>query len=120
MRQVKQNNIPLSCHIELFLKTIDPILLFGSEIWGFEKHQLLESFRLKCLKCILRVKSSTPTYMVYGELGILPLSYEIKARMIGYWGRLFAGNENKMSSIVYFISRERNKVHSKNLDGTTP
>ncbi len=107
MKQVKENHIPLSCHIELFLKTIDPILLYGAEVWGFQKFEILEKFRLRCLKSILHVRISTPSYMVYGELGIQPLECEIKSRMIGYWGKVITGKAVKFSSILYMISRQK-------------
>ena len=105
IKQVKQNHIPLSCHIDLFVKTIDPILLYGAEIWGFEKHGVLEKFRLKCLKSIIRAKGSTPDYMIYGELGILPLECQIKTRMISYWAKLVDGKKSKLSAQLFRLSK---------------
>ena len=106
LRQVRQNYIPLDCHIDLFIKTIEPILLYGAEIWGYENHKHLEQFRLRCLKTILNVKTSTPDYMVYGELGIHPLEETIKLRMINYWGNLITGKQSKLSAILYNTSRQ--------------
>ena len=106
MKHDRNNCIPLSCHIELFKKTIDPILLYGAEIWGFEKYDILEKFRIKCLKSILHLKTSTPDYMVYGELGIMPLACEIKTRMVSYWGHLLMGNPDKINLKMYRKTRE--------------
>ncbi len=106
LRQVRQNYIPLDCHIDLFIKTIEPILLYGAEIWGYENHKHLEQFLLRCLKTILNVKTSTPDYMVYGELGIYPLEETIKLRMINYWGNLITGKQSKISAILYNTSRQ--------------
>ena len=107
MRHVKQNNLPLSTHIEMFLKAVDPILLFGSEIWGFENLASLEKFRIRCLKTILHLKSSTPDYMIYGELGILPLEHDVKLRMINYWCKLINEKAEKFSSILYKIAKTK-------------
>ena len=63
MRKCKQKFIPLDCQIELFQTCIEPILLYGCEIWGKEKFDIIETFRLKCLKIIVRAKASTPAYL---------------------------------------------------------
>ena len=112
MKHVRNNCIPLSCHIELFKKTIDPILLYGAEIWGFEKYDILEKFRIKCLKSILHLKTSTPDYMVYGELGIMPLACEIKTRMVSYWGHLLMGNPDKINLKMYRKTRELSDINT--------
>ena len=31
---------------------------------------------------------STPSYMIYGELGIMPLSVEIQNRVLSYWTKI--------------------------------
>jgi predicted 2-oxoglutarate/Fe(II)-dependent dioxygenase YbiX len=36
----------------------------------------------------LNLKLSTPSYMVYGELGRYPIDIDIKVRTISYWARL--------------------------------
>jgi hypothetical protein len=48
------------------LKMIKPILLYGCEVWGFGKNEVLERVHLKFCKILLNLKSSTPNYMVYG------------------------------------------------------
>ena len=56
---------------------------------------------------MLNVKSSTPSYMVYGELGLKPLECEIKSRMIMYWGKMLIGKREKLSYILYNIIRQK-------------
>ena len=46
-------------------------LVTSIEIWGFESLDIIERIHLKFLKYIFNLKSSTPTYMVYGETGRL-------------------------------------------------
>ena len=43
MKNARQNHIPLNCQIDLFVKTIEPILLYGAEVWGFEKCDVIEN-----------------------------------------------------------------------------
>lgn len=92
--------------LELFDKMIKPIMLYGCEIWGFGKNVVLERIHLKFCKIILNLKSSTPNYMVYGELGRFPIDIDIKIRCISFWFRLATGKEQKMSNIMYRLSKK--------------
>ena len=55
--------LPIEIQIELFL-------LYACEIWGFGNLDI-EIVQLKFLKMILNLKRSTPSFMVYGEAGVL-------------------------------------------------
>ena len=103
MNRCKDKFIPLDCKLELFSKCIEPILLYGCEIWGTEDYAILEQFRLKCYKTIMKAKSSTPAYMIYGELGLLPLSYFIQKRMISYWCKVISSGPKTLARQLYDI-----------------
>jgi hypothetical protein len=64
--------LSVKIQLDLFDKMIKPILLYGCEVWGFGKNEVLERVHLKFCKILLKLKSSTPNYMVYGELGRYP------------------------------------------------
>ena len=89
--------------IDLFDKTVSPILLYGSEVWGYENIEILERLRLKFCKYILNVKTSTPTNMVMGELGIFPQETMICVRIVKFWCNLLNDVKNKYSSLMYKI-----------------
>ena len=71
--------------IDLFNQMIKPILLYGCEIWGFGNLEIIERVQLNFFKQILYLKKSTPSFMVYGELGAYPLFIDIQSRMIFFW-----------------------------------
>lgn len=56
----------------------EPILLYGSEVWGFENFKIFEQMQLKFCKRILKVQNTTPTFMVYGEFGRFPLKLNVE------------------------------------------
>jgi hypothetical protein len=56
------------------------ILLYGSEVWGYENLKILEQIHLKFCKRILKVRNTTPNVIVYGELGRFPLEIRVKLR----------------------------------------
>ena len=88
IKKIREFNLPLECQLDLFDKVVVPVLLYGSEVWGFEKLDLIERLHLKFLKYVLNLKSSTPDYMVYGETGRFPLYISIHCRMISHWAKL--------------------------------
>ena len=80
-----------------------PILLYGSEIWGFEVLHDLEIFHMKFCKQALSVNKTTANCMVLGELGRLKLEKYIESRMINFWCRIVHSGQDKFSGKVYII-----------------
>ena len=60
--------------LKLFDSLVQPILMYGSEIWGFHKADDVEKVHVRFLKQILGVRLQTSNLAVYGELGRFPLS----------------------------------------------
>ena len=67
-------DLPIDLQLKLFDHTVAPVLLYGSETWGYENHDILEKVHIDFMRKITKAKSSTPHYMLYGELGRYPLS----------------------------------------------
>ena len=81
---VKQCFLTIDLQLQLFNSMVDPILLYGSEITGFEKSDGLERLCTKFYKIILNLKKTTPNIILYGELRRYPLDIFVKAKMIGF------------------------------------
>ena len=109
LRKTRNLDLTIDLQIELFNKTVKPILLYGCEIWGYGNCDDLERIQLKFLKYTLNFKKSTPTYMIYGELGIKPFSLDIKARVISFWSKLVTNQDNKLSSLIYTVIHRTHK-----------
>ena len=105
MKKIEALQLPLDTQCELFDRVILPILLYGSEIWGFEDLSNIEIFHRWFLKYILKLKSRTPNTMVYGETGRTPISVHVKCRMINFWARLATGSPHKLSTMLYKVAR---------------
>ena len=109
IRKIKLLALPYDLQIDMFEKNIKPILLYGSEIWGYGNVNILEKVQLQFYKYIFHLKKSTPSYMIYGETGVMPLNLSIKQRMVSYWARIIENinAENiKLSSKLYLTIRE--------------
>ena len=96
-------NLSVSCQYDLFEKIVKPILLYGCEVWGLSNTDILERVHLKFCKLLLNLKKSTPSFMVYGELGAFPLDVFIKQRIVNYWSRILQAKENKYTNVLYRI-----------------
>ena len=97
----RKYELSLDTSLELFDRTILPILTYGCEIWGFEKDSIIENLHLKFCKYILGLKKSTPNVMIYGETGRTPVEVTIKVRSLMFWFRLVNGRDSKLSVKMY-------------------
>ena len=105
MTKVRYLHLPVDLTLELFQQLVVPVLLYGSEVWGASNIEQIDVFQRKCLKQILGVKTLTPSVMVYGETGNVPVSELVKLRMINYFMLLCNGKKTKISYIIYKIWR---------------
>ena len=77
LKMGKLYKLSVKIQLDLFDKMITHILLYGCEVWGFGKNEVLERVHLKFCKILLNLKLSTPKYMVYGELGRYPIDIDL-------------------------------------------
>ena len=85
LRKSRKLHLPLDLQLQLFDNMVVPILLYGSEITGFEKPDSLERLCSQFYKIILNVKKSTPNIILHVELERFPVEILTKSRMIGFW-----------------------------------
>ena len=112
-------NLPIDIMLEMFDRTIVPIMLYGSEVFGYENCKFIENIHLKFCKYLLCVKMCTPSCMVYGELGRKPIDIDVKIRVVMYWIKILQSHVTKVNRIFYdvlFIMYNENTYHSKWLD----
>ena len=109
IQKSRKLGLPVSLQLHLFDSMIAPILLYGSEVWGFENLNIIQQFQLKFCKLILGMKSSTPNCMVYGELGITPIISQVKSRVLCFWAKLLNSRSDKISNILYKTSLSLHK-----------
>ena len=88
-KRIVNLHLPVDCQLKHLDLTNEPILLYGSELCGFENH--LDIFRKK----VLKTKKSTLHVMVYGESGKYPLQIAVNIRLIKFWSKLLTEKNNK-------------------------
>ena len=97
--------MPVDIQFNKFDRVVLPIMLYLCEVWGFSNLSPLENLLRKFCKMALKLRSSTPNIMIYGETGRFPLEVLVKIRMINYWSRIVLGKKEKLSFIAYSICK---------------
>ena len=103
LTRCKQNHLPIEDQLDVFKKTVVPCMLYGGELWGFNKAECLEIIQKKFLKYSLKLKLSTPTVMLYLETGYLPIETEVNIKVITFWVNLLTGRQDKFSYKLYVM-----------------
>ena len=82
-------NDSLDLLLKLFDSQVQPIVLYGAELWGLDKAAThCESVHLYALKKFLGVEMRTPNDLVYGETDRYPLLLNSGIKCIRYWLKL--------------------------------
>ena len=93
--------LPIDVKLELFEHLVMPILLYGSEIWGFEDLAQIETFFCRYCKELLGLHKRTPNCMVYGEIGKNKLAKNVTLRMLMFWYKLVHSKMSKVANVLY-------------------
>ena len=106
MLQIRNIKIPLNLQLKIVDALVSPILLYACEVIEFDKNDKIEKVHLQFFKHILRVRTTTPNYLVYGELGRFPLDIDIKCRMLTFWNKLISSNKlsSKIARLLYIMN----------------
>lgn len=98
---LKQVELPISEACKLFDTLVGSILNYGAEIIGKHEAKDIELIHTKFCRWILHVRKSTNLTGLYGELGRMPFIVTRKLRMIMYWVKLLAEDENTIIKKTY-------------------
>ena len=115
-KRARQLHLSVSCHIHILNTIVKPILLYGCEIFCFEKLDIIDTFYTQQLKRILHLRKSTPDYMVYGETGCFPPSIDVKQRAMTFWLKTSKSPPTSLPKVCQNIvldCHEKVNYHSK-------
>ena len=110
--RIKQLNLTFETSIELIERLIIPVLLYGSEIWGYENSKQLQTMFNIVMRKFLKLHKTTPMCMINGELGLKEILEYIENRMMNFWFQVATGEETKISTILYKWIKI---LHNKNI-----
>ena len=87
---------------KLFDCQIQPILTYGSEIWGLTKNQeIIERVHLFALRRFLGANPKAPKHLIYSETGRYPIFVATHIKCIKFWFRLIQMDNTKYPKKAY-------------------
>ena len=98
----------------IFDKCVLPILLYGSEIWGFNVHRVIESILLKFCRQQLGVGSKAPAPALRGECGRHCIYVLCYVRFVKYWLKLISLPEDSLLKSCYNMLYEHANAGREN------
>lgn len=104
LKKVSQLHFSVGDQLYLFDKIVTSILLYGCEEWEYSNVDIIEKIHVKFCELLFHLKSSIPSYMIYGELGRVPIIGHIKTRIIAYWLEIIHGKQPKYCYIIHVYS----------------
>ena len=107
----KIGTLPPKCMFYLFHSLIQPILTYGSDVWGVSKsgREAVDKVLLWYLRMVLNVKATTSNSITLGECGVIPTSVTCIVNAIVFFQRLKLMPE---SNIVNMAFREQERLHN--------
>lgn len=102
LKRGRQLGLSFKTQIDLFDQLVAPVLMYGCEVWGYENTYKISVVQRKFYKYLLRLNSSTPTSIVLGEVGKLPIDFKIRELMIGYWVKIKSESNNKKWNVIMY------------------
>ena len=97
----KINSVNPLVFFKLFDSRIQPMLLYSSEVWGFNDCQTIESVQVRGMKMFCNVPTATPNATLYGDCGRYPLTIGANIRIVKYWCRSLRMEPSRYPAIVY-------------------
>ena len=119
IRKTIKTNIPIRIWLKIFKSVIQPIALYGIEVWGplanqefsnWDKHQI-ETLHTEFCKYILKVQRKTPNNACRAELGQFPLLLDIQKRAIKFYLHLRTSDPHSYHHQA-LLSQEENRERS--------
>ena len=98
------DNSSFQIFIKIFDAQIQPIMQYGSELWGLYKSSVeCEKVHLYALKKFLNVDMKTPNDLVYTELRRYPIMINSSINAIRYWLRVVQMENTRIPRKAYDI-----------------
>jgi hypothetical protein len=97
----KVGGLPFIPYFKIIDSSLLPVLLYGSEIWGYKSYNHLERVNVKACKKFLGVGNKTTTVAVLGECGRFPIFVMNAFRCINYWCKVLHMSNHRYPNKCY-------------------
>ena len=106
--------LPKHIFFKLFDTKVLPVLIYGSEIWGFKQYDILEQVHYYACKRFMCVGIKSCNSAVVGDCGRYPLYIETMKRCIKYWIRILKMPDSRLVKTCYNMLKYYDELGNKN------
>ena len=111
---IHSDEINVRLFLKLFEALVQPVLLYGCEVWGSHvplRNNVIAKFTNKFYRTLLGVPSNCSTVGIHVELGRFPVDINIYKSMIKYWFRIVTLPNSRLVSHCYWSLLEINNLN---------
>ena len=114
-------------YTKLYGSYVDPILLYGAGVWGYNNFSVCETIQNRAIRAFLGVHRFAPNLAIWGDMGWLSTQNKRHECMLRLWNRFVNMNNHRLckqiflhdvhlcsgnwSSEIYKIFSEVNMIH---------
>lgn len=110
----KLETMPSETLFKIFDAKIKPILLYGSEIWGYKQYDYIERVQNKICKMVLGVGRDVRNKIVLGECGRFPIYIDTQVQVMKYWCKIIHLEENRYPRQCYDMLLRQDRAGKNN------
>jgi hypothetical protein len=96
-------NMEYKTYTTIYETCINPVMNYGSEIWGYKDYTKCNTVQLRAMKFFLGVHKYTPNVGVRGEFGWLKPKLERWKNICRYWNRLMNMDQSRMLYQIFIF-----------------
>lgn len=97
----KLRNIPMRTLEQVYSSTVRATMLYGSELWGWERTGTLDKIQPMFLKKAMRLATGTSNCGILKEFGTFSDTIRGKIMAIKYWLDIINGNQDSLRAECY-------------------
>ena len=116
---VRSDASNIRLYLKLFDSLVQPVLLYGSEIWGpqcLAGNNVISKFVNKFYHVLLGVKRHCSNTGVLAELGRYPIEINIAKAMLKYWVRIASLPKTRLAAHCYWTLFEQTNLNDPWID----
>ncbi|XP_067664324.1 uncharacterized protein [Haliotis asinina] len=98
--------LPVNIAFKLFDIKIKPVLLYGAEVWGFQRYPVLESLHSNFCKFVLGVSKYNSGNAVLAECGRHRLYIDYHVKCVKYWCKLLRMDNSRYPRQCYLLMKQ--------------
>jgi hypothetical protein len=87
--------------MKLFDCMVKSVMMYGVEIWGWDKNKEMEVIQNKYIKWILSLDANTPSYLITAEMGRVSMEYIALRRAVRYLERVEKMDNKRLPKICW-------------------